>query len=142
MKAKENETAPRLKLPLDGTAKDQRELGLMPSTSSRHRRGVTEGQAHGFGPRTGAAVLAIHSHILGTLGGPASAPSGSFNGSGKTVSLAVNQSLSGSGRQKKTGTSKTIGLPGSAPPDLTKSQTPQGVGAAGGGTSGFSWWQP
>ena len=129
------------RLPLDGTAKDQRGLGWMPSSSSRHWRGVQEGQAHGFGPRTGAAVLAIHSHIRVTLGGPVSVPAGSFSGSGNAIPLAVNQSLSGTGRQKKTGTSRTIGLPGSAPPDLMKSHNPQGVAGAGGGTSGFSCWQ-
>lgn len=113
----------------------------MPSSSSRHQRGVRKGQAHRFGPRTGAAVLAIHTHIRGTLGWLVSAPSSSFTGSSKIVSLTVNQSLSEEGMEKKTGRSRTIGLPGSAPPDLMKSHTPHGVGRAGGGTSGFSWWQ-
>ena len=126
------------RLPLDGTAKNQRELELTPSALSRHRHGVPEGQAW-FGPRTGVAV-ANHSHIRGRLDGPVSGPASSFSGSDHTALLEMNHSRPESGRLKKTGTSKTIRLLGGVPPEWMKSHTPQGVGGAGDGTSGFSSW--
>ena len=116
-------TTPRRgrRLPLEGTAKHQRELGLKPHPSpSRHRRGGRRDQAQGFGPRTGAAVLAIHSHIRGTRGGPVSGPSSSGADSSSTTVLAVHQSLSGTGRQKKTGTSKIMGPLGQGAPGFDK----------------------
>jgi hypothetical protein len=82
-------------LPLNGTVKLQRKR-IKP-----HSRAFGARVAHAweFGPRTGAAVRAIHSHILATKGGSADVTTAPFSSSTNLSARSLNQFGSSIGKQ-------------------------------------------